>query len=96
MPGLKEHCEESIRLFGKPFTEVHLWLDEFAESKECGMRHRQKRHHDAGLEQVKRIFGDDTVMPARQHIVSDLKMEGWTENDQFPRDEEHYKKMGLF
>lgn len=96
MPSLKEHCEESIRLFGKPYTEVHLWLDEFAESKECGMKHRCKRHHEAGLEQVRKIFGIDAVKAARQHIISDIKMEGWTENDPFPKNEEHYKKMGLF
>ena len=33
---------------------------------------------------------------ARQHIITDLKEEGWTEDDPFPRDEEHYVKMGLF
>lgn len=96
MPSLKEHCAESIRLFGKPFTEVHLYLDALAGSPECGMRHRCKRHHEAGLERVKRIFGEDAVKAARQHIVSDLKMEDWTEHDPFPRDEEHYKQMGLF
>lgn len=96
MPSLKEHCVESIRLFGKPYAEVHLWLDEFAESRECGMRHRCKRHHKAGLQDVRRIFGEDAVKAARQHIISDLKMEGWAENDTFPKDERHYKKMGLF
>jgi hypothetical protein len=96
MPKLEEHCAESFQLFGKPYTEVHLWLDEFAESKECGMRHRCKRHHEAGLEQVRRIFGEEAVVAARQHIIADLKMEGWTENDPFPKNEEHYKKIGLF
>ena len=96
MPSNEEHCKESIRLFGKPYTEVHLWLDALAGSPECGMRHRMKRHHLAGIEQVRRIFGEGAVEPARQHIVSDLKMEGWTEKDPFPKDEEYYKKMGLF
>ena len=96
MPSIGEHCKESIRLFGKPYTEVHIWLDALAGSPECGMRHRMKRHHLAGLEQVRRIFGGDAVEPARQHIISDLKMEGWTESDPFPKDEEHYKEMGLF
>lgn len=96
MPKLEEHCVESIRFFGKPYADVHIWLDALAGSPECGMRHRQKRHHAAGLEKVRKIFGDDAVRAARQHIITDLKMEGWTESDPFPRDEEHYKKMGLF
>ena len=96
MPNLKEHCAESIRLFGKSYEAVHRWLDEFAESKECGMRHRRKRHHLAGIEEARTLFGDDAIRVARQHIITDLKMEGWTESDPFPRDEEHYKKMGLF
>lgn len=96
MPKLEEHCLESIRLFGKPYTEVHVWLDAFAGSEEYGMRHRKKRHHAAGLMEVRRIFGEEAVRAAKQHIITDLKMEGWTETDPFPRDEEHYERMGLF
>jgi len=40
----EKHCEESIRLFGKPYEEVHRWLDEFAGSKKYGMRHRKVRY----------------------------------------------------
>ncbi len=96
MPTFEEHCEESIRLFGQPFEEVHRWLDEFAGSPLYGMRHRKKRHHEAGIQQVFRHFGELASQTARQHIISDLKMEGWTENDHFPVNEEDYVKMGLF
>ncbi len=82
--------------FGKPFKEVHLWLDEFAGTPEYGMRHRKKRHHAAGLEEVRRLFGEEAVAPARQHIIADLKLEGWKEGDHFPRDERDYVRMGLF
>ncbi len=88
--------EESIRLFGKPYEEVHRWLDEFARSEEYGMRHRKVRHHLEGLRQVEQLFGKEAVPVARQHIVSDLKLEGWTESDRFPVDERDYVKMGLF
>lgn len=96
MPKLEEHIAESILLFGKSYTKVHIWLDEFAESPECRMRHRRKRHHEAGLEEVRKIFGEDAVVAARQHIITDLKMEGWTENDPFPKNEQHYIRMRLF
>ena len=61
-----------------------------------GMRHRRKRHHEAGIKQVIEIFGEEAGNVARRHIVSDLKEEGWTERDPFPKDEGHYVEMGLF
>ena len=42
------------------------------------------------------LFGEEAGKVARQHIISDLKEEGWTENDPFPRDERDYVDMGLF
>ncbi len=93
---LEEHIQETIRLFGQAFTEVHQWLDEFAGTPECRMRHRQKRHHLKGIEEVRTKWGDIAADVARQHIISDLKMEGWTEKDHFPKDEADYVKMGLF
>lgn len=93
----KEHCEESIKLFGKPYDDVHLWLDEFAGSKEYGMRHRKKRHHQAGIEEAVGLFGEETREVARRHVISDLKQEGWKEDsDPFPGTEEDYVRMGLF
>ena len=96
MPKFEEHCAESVRLFGKPYAELHRWLDEFAGSERYGMRHRQVRHHQAGINEAVRIFGSEAAPVARQHIISDLQQEGWTERDPFPRDEEHYLKIGLF
>lgn len=93
---LEDHEKESIKLFGKPYTKVHRWLDEFAGTKQYGMRHRKKRHHLEGLKEIEELFGKEYVEVARQHIVSDLKEEGWTESDPFPKNEEDYIKMGLF
>ena len=90
------HCLESIILFGEPFKEVHLWLDEFMGAPGIGARHRRKRHHRAGLEEARRLFGDRAAEAARQHIISDLKMEGWQETYHFPVDENDYVRMGLF
>lgn len=90
-----QHCEESRKLFGRPFEEVHLWLHEFMW-KGLGARHRRKRHHQAGIEEAVALFGEEAGEAARQHVISDLKEEGWSENDPFPRDEEDYVRMGLF
>jgi len=96
MPHLKYHIEESLKLFGEPFEELHIWLDEFAGKPTYGMRHRHKRHHLAGIEEAVKLFSEVAREPARKHIISDLKEEGWTESDPFPKDENHYKSMGLF
>jgi len=90
------HCQESIRLFGDPYEEVHRWLDEFQGTERYRMRHRRVRHHEAGIREAVKLFGEQAGAVTRQHIISDLKEEGWTERDPFPQDEAHYVKMGLF
>jgi hypothetical protein len=96
MSTFKRHCRESKELFGKEFQEVHLWLDEFQGTPEYRMSHRRVRHHEAGIKEVIRLFGEKAGQIARQHIISDLKEEGWTNNDPFPKDEQDYVKIGLF
>lgn len=61
-----------------------------------GMRHRKKRHHRAGIEEVRQLWGNEAAEAARQHIITDLKLEGWRESDPFPEDEAHYQRLGLF
>lgn len=92
----EEHCRESMRSFGERYEEVHRWLDEFMGKPGYGMRHRRKRHHEAGIRQVEEFFGEEAARAARQHIVSDLKLEGWTEEDPFPKEEEHFVRIGFF
>lgn len=92
----EDHCKESLELFGQEYGAVHKWLDEFAGTPEYGMRHRKKRHHLQGLDEIEKLFGKDAVAVARKHIESDLQEEGWTKSDSFPKDEKDYVKMGLF
>jgi hypothetical protein len=60
------------------------------------MRHRRVRHHEADIKQATEIFGEVAGKVARQHIISDLKEEGWTERNPFPKDESDYVKIVLF
>ena len=96
MPSFDQHCAETELIFGQPYPQVHLWLDEFAGKPPYGMRHRKKRHHLAGIEEVRKLWGHEAAEVARLHIIADLKMEGWSESAPFPRDETHYQRMGLF
>jgi hypothetical protein len=92
----KQHCEESLKLFGDEFECVHVWLDELAGKPGIGMKHRKFRHHKEGVRQVENIFGEAAAQTAFQHIKSDLKEEGWTEKDRFPENQNEYEKMGFF
>ena len=96
MPSYEEHCRQSQQAFGKRFEEVHRWLDEFADTVEYGMKHRRKRHHAEGIRQAVERFGKEAEAVARLHVVEDLKLEGWTESDSFPKNETDYVAMGLF
>jgi len=96
MSTFEKHCQESIKLFGRPYEEVHKWLDEFMGTEKYGMRHRKLRHHEEGINKAVELFGEEAGEVARQHIISDLKEEGWTKNDPFPKDERVYVDMGLF
>jgi hypothetical protein len=91
-----DHCKESIEKLGRPFGEVHEWLDAFAGTHEFGMKHRKKRHHLKGINDVKDMFGKEAAEAARLHIIADLNEEGWKESDHFPEDENDYVRMGLF
>jgi len=93
---LADHQRESRDLFGDDFTEVHLWLDAFQGTEKYRMRHRRVRHHIAGIREAERLFGPEGAKAARQHIISDLKGEGWTVGDPFPKDEADFIKIGFF
>ena len=77
-------------------AEVHRWRDKFASKRPYGMRHRKKRHHMVGIEEVRRMWGDEAAEAARQHILTDQKMEGWRDSDPLPMNEVHYQKIGMF
>lgn len=93
---LEEHEAHAKQMFGEPWTKVHKWLDEFMGTPPYGMRHRKLRHHLAGIEEVRALYGDEAAEVARQHIMDDLKTEGWYEGQPFPKDTRHFVDMGFF
>ena len=95
MPSFTDHCAECRERLGEDFAEVHQWLD--ALFAERGPRHRRVRHHLAGVEEVRRQWGDKAAEAALLHVVADLRQEGWRAGrDRVPRDEADYVRMGLF
>ena len=91
------HCSQSIAFLGNPWPSVHIWLDEFAGRSGIGMKHRRFRHHQEGIEEVRKIWGHQAAEAARMHIISDLSMDQWDPNrDPMPKNEADYVSMGLF
>jgi len=81
MPGHKQHCEDCERKLGKPFPEVHAWLDAFY-GRDGDLAHRAVRHNLEGVEQVRRLWGDEAARAAILHIMLD-----WDDirEDQIPK-----------
>ena len=96
MPHFETHCDESYILFGKEYPEVHKWLDAYFGTPEEQFWHRHKRHHEEGIKECVKLFGEDAGTVARQHIISDLKQDGWEEGMRFPKDEEDYIALEKF
>jgi len=93
----KDHIKDSILYFGKPFEEVHKWLDEYAAPEKLGGRHRKKRHHKKGIDEARALFGDEGAKAAERHILIDLEEEYlWKPEDGIPEDEEDYNTKGYF
>jgi hypothetical protein len=88
---VKGHEEESIKVFGKPWTEVHVLLDQFYDS--FGKKHRHRLHHENGIALVKQMYGDEAAEVARLHILSDFRLDGWKDGDPFPQSEADFIKI---
>ena len=67
----KEHCEECLEKLGKEWDCVHRWLDHFAKYYFPFRAHRQLRHHTEGVEEVRKMWGDQAAEAAKLHIMAD-------------------------
>lgn len=72
MSSYKEHCIECQKKLGKDWSVVHLWLDEFFAKMGWDVKHRDIRHHEVGIEEVRKMWGDDAAAAARLHIEADF------------------------
>lgn len=81
MPNHEEHCEESLKRYGKTFSELHKWMDE--PSVILGPIHRIHRHdpHVTPAE-AKGLFGEYADHACLDHIRLDE-----LERRKYPTDE---------
>jgi len=70
MPNHEVHCAESLKRYGKSFSELHAWMDE--PSLILGSAHRQYRHDpNVTPSEAKAIFGDFADHACLDHIRLD-------------------------
>ena len=68
----KEHCKDCEKALGKAWEVVHRWLDEYAANYWPSMMHRVHRHHQEGVEEVRKLWGDQAAEAAEIHIRADM------------------------
>jgi hypothetical protein len=70
LPNHEEHCAESLKRYGKTFSEVHTWMDE--PSLLLGSSHRKYRHDpDVTPFEAKAIFSEGADNVCLDHIRLD-------------------------
>ena len=67
-----EHEQQTIEVFGKPWTEVHVFLDQF-QPRFRGPEHRRILHHETGVNEIVRRFGEEARPVAELHIKTDWR-----------------------
>jgi DNA-binding GntR family transcriptional regulator len=75
MASFIEHCKDCKEQLGEEFPQVHKWLDEYFPILHFDARHRDVRHHEEGIEEVRKMWGDRAAEAARVHISKDF--DGW-------------------
>ncbi|OGD56349.1 hypothetical protein A2V71_01365 [Candidatus Berkelbacteria bacterium RBG_13_40_8] len=71
---LEDHEARCLQLLGKPFTEIHVWLDrhqDFEKHPFVSDDHRVIHHHFEGLQQIRDEFVSWAILPALAHIMDD-------------------------
>ena len=66
-----KHCQDCIKVLGKPYDEVHAFLDQYF-AKLGPLKHRQELHHKHGIAMVRAKFGDEAAKAAEIHIREDF------------------------
>ena len=59
MASLKEHEKDCIKELGEPFKHVHQCLDKLF--RYVGPDHRDYRHNQRGVKEVRKRWGDRAV-----------------------------------
>lgn len=76
MAHLTTHEKDCMRLYGKPFTYVHQWLDWYVQQYPPPIYleyHRKFRHTQEALEEQFENWGYYEQQAAKVHIIRDVE-----------------------
>jgi len=71
MSSQTDHEDHCLEILGKPWPEVHKWLDHYFIQVR-GMAHRILLHHQMGIELGVTKFGEDARAALELHITDDF------------------------
>jgi len=73
MAHWKEHVGDCKKELGNGWDIVHHWLDKYAgnDDFEVWLIHRIYRHNFEGIEEVRKMWGDEAAKAAEIHILKD-------------------------
>jgi len=72
MPSHEEHCQQSLKKYGKTFSELHTWMDE--PCKVLAGSHRIYRHDPVNSpKEAKKLFGELADHACLDHIILDME-----------------------
>ena len=77
MAKIQTHCEDCERLLGKPYKEVHEWLDYYAKKYNPFIYleyHRKFRHNEKALDEKFKEWGFYKQLAAKIHIIRDCEL----------------------
>lgn len=77
MAKISTHCEDCENVFGKPFKEIHEWMDYYAKKWNPFTYleyHRQFRHHAKGIQEVIDTWGYYAGQAAKLHLIRDNEL----------------------
>jgi len=87
---ISTHCKDCEKVLGKPFLEVHEWLDEHAKDYPPQIFlefHRKFRHHEKGVEKAVKLFGYYGGQAAKLHIIRDCEFWCYFDIDKIREDD---------
>jgi hypothetical protein len=69
MGSFEEHKADTLKRIGKTHEYVHEYMDQW--HGKFGAHHRRVLHHQDGVEEIRKMFGDEGAKAAECHIRLD-------------------------
>jgi len=92
MPRREVHFDNCYKKLGAGWGKVHKWLDKHAGLTYPLTAHRCINHHLKGIEEVRKMWGDEAAEAAKIHIEDDLDWAGYNIK-YIPKDREDAKRF---